>query len=103
MNGYQLTATKHPGGTFTLKVFDIVRFNGQSTRGDSLAAVMDSVIFDLGLSVHEVGEIQVVPDGCEFAEEDRDLGRFFRNHTRLEEESFDGVRTYINTRAGLTA
>jgi hypothetical protein len=67
--------------------------------GRSLAEVLDAAVIELGLSVHEVHDIQVsAVKGERIEPEDLVFGSFFENRVRLVSESRNGLRTYENGR-----
>lgn len=99
MNGFQLSAVKHAGGDFSLRVLSLQTYNGQHAMGRSLAEVLDAAVLELGLSVHEVHDIQVsAVKGESIEPEDLQFGSFFENRVRLVSESRNGLKTFENGR-----
>ncbi len=99
MGGFSLVVTKHRNGNFILKVNNLFRYTGLSALGGSLADVLDAAIIELGLSVHEVGKVEIsASPGERLDSDDGSYGKFFTGYLTVESEQEGVIRSYANNR-----
>ncbi|PHS49976.1 MAG: hypothetical protein COB05_00940 [Marinobacter sp.] len=99
MGGYLLMVTKQREGDFTLEVHNLFRYTGLSAMASSFADVLDAAVMELGLSVHEVGKVQIsASPGERLDPDDGCHGKFFTGYLKIESDHEGVGRTYTNSR-----